>query len=229
MWDAVRQRAVGGPTNDRMAGLPWPFAIRAQAHAQARVRSASARVLRIADLDERLESENRATLFLGAEVGDHLVEHHECGKQNRGRSCPGFCLVKELRRAGLAKNECRAYVFESSVGEISEMKKCSCGMALCVGVCLCGVALVSAEAFEYSRPSGPACFSPPMYRDFGPPAGCDNDMSPHNRTVFMHSLGATGTSSIVLVSTPVVAYTARDAEDAAETNGPGFEVVVWKP
>ncbi len=105
------------------------------------------------------------------------------------------------------------------------MGYCNCLFA--VGICCCGLAIGSAELSEFKRPSAPACFSQSIYRDFGPPAGCDNDTSPHSRTVWMTSLTAS-TNTAIIVSSPLVAYTAHDAEDAAETSGPGFEITVFR-
>jgi hypothetical protein len=109
------------------------------------------------------------------------------------------------------------------------MRKCSCGLALGVGGCLCGLAITSGEAFEFKRPSAPAC-EVRLFRDFGPPAGCDDGTLPHNRMGWVTSVAAsTGTISpgALIAPVPLVAYTARDAEDAAETTGQGLLFTVW--
>jgi hypothetical protein len=107
------------------------------------------------------------------------------------------------------------------------MRKCKCGLLFAAGICSCGLAIASAETAEYRRPSAPACFSPPIFRDLGPPADCRNDTLPHNRMGWVTSVASTGTVSTVTALVPSVAYMARDAEDAAETNTPRFEVTFW--
>lgn len=113
------------------------------------------------------------------------------------------------------------------------MRNCSrCGLALGVGVCLCSLA--AAETHEFRGPSGPACSAAPTFRDFGPPAGCDGETLPHNRTGWLTSVaGATGSSvtsnGALFISGPLVASTARDAEDAAEATSPEFEVTMLGP
>ena len=79
---------------------------------------------------------------------------------------------------------------------------------------------------EYKHPSAPACFLPPPYTDFGPPADCDNPL-PHHRMSWVTSV-TVSSSSAMLVTVPIVGYEGRDAEDAAETPSPGFEVTVWR-
>jgi hypothetical protein len=108
------------------------------------------------------------------------------------------------------------------------MRNCKCGLLFAAGLCCCGLAIASAERAEYDRPSAPACSSPPIYRDFGPPAGCDNDMSPHNRMGWLTSV-ASSTSTVtspIFVTAPTVAYTFRDLEEAAAAYeyDLGFEV-----
>jgi hypothetical protein len=109
------------------------------------------------------------------------------------------------------------------------MRKCSrCGFIL--GVCFCGGAIVAGEVFDLGRPSAPAC-EVRLFGDFGPPAGCDDGTSPHNRTGWVTSVAAASSSTTLgvhswIYESPIVAFTARDAEDAAESPGPGFEVTL---
>jgi hypothetical protein len=110
-----------------------------------------------------------------------------------------------------------------------QMRNCNCRLFFAAGICSCGLAIAGAETAEYKRPSAPACFSPPIYRDFGPPAECENDTLPHNRMSWVTSVAASsGTSINVFAFVPTVAYTARDAEDGAETNDPGFAITLWR-
>jgi hypothetical protein len=110
------------------------------------------------------------------------------------------------------------------------MRTCNCGLLFfAASICSCGVAVANAETAEYKRPSAPACFSPPIYRDFGPPPGCDTDSSQHNRLSWVTSVAATtGATGMMVAYMPMVAYTARDAEDAAETNSPRYAVTDWR-
>jgi hypothetical protein len=64
------------------------------------------------------------------------------------------------------------------------------GLIVGAGLCGCGVAVLSGELFESKLPSAIVCSSPPIHRDFGPPAGCDNEPSPHNRMGWMISVAA---------------------------------------
>jgi hypothetical protein len=100
---------------------------------------------------------------------------------------------------------------------------CKCGVA--VGACLFCVA--ASEAVEFKRPSAPSCAGY-FFRDLGPPPGCGDDSMPHNRTGWVTSLAnSTGTVSSITVTLPMVAFTARDAEDGAEPTDQGFEVTFW--
>lgn len=107
-----------------------------------------------------------------------------------------------------------------------------CGLALGVGVCL--FCLGVGGTYEFKQPSDLACSSPGTYRDFGPPMGCNDGPSPHNRSGWVNTVGATGPSSstttgVLFTYVPLVAFTARDAEDAAEPTGPASEAVTLDP
>jgi hypothetical protein len=108
------------------------------------------------------------------------------------------------------------------------MRTCNCGLPFfAAGICFCGLALAYAETLEFYRPSAPAC----QYihvADLGPPAGCENDPSPHNRLSWFTSLAASsGTGAFV--SMPILTYSAYDAEYAAETTGRGFDLTTLSP
>ena len=111
------------------------------------------------------------------------------------------------------------------------MHKCKCGLAAAIGVCCCGAAIAADQLFEFKRPSDVACSSPPIYRDgdFGPPPGCSDGSLPHNRTVWITTVASSSSVSVshtIFMSLPLVT-TAKDAEDAAEATGPGFQVVAF--
>jgi hypothetical protein len=102
---------------------------------------------------------------------------------------------------------------------------CKCGVAFGVGACLFCVA--ASEAFEYKRPSASLCEGY-FFRDLGPPPGCGDDSMPHNRTGWVTSIAnSTGSISSITVTMPMVAFTARDAEDGADPTDQGFEVTAW--
>jgi hypothetical protein len=109
-----------------------------------------------------------------------------------------------------------------------------CGLALGVSACL--FCLGAGGAYEFKRPSDIACSSPPpAHYDFGPSPGCDDGTLPHNRPGWLNSyvVGATGPSSTVsgalFTYVPMVAFTAHDAEDAAEPTGRASVVVTLDP
>jgi hypothetical protein len=102
------------------------------------------------------------------------------------------------------------------------MQTCRCGLVLGVGVCLCGIAIAADHAFEFRRPSDMACTSPVTYRDLARLAGCDNSTLPHNRMGWFTSVAIASTTSTatyvnpIFLKVPLVAFTAKGAEDAAE-------------
>ena len=109
------------------------------------------------------------------------------------------------------------------------MSRCRCSLIVGAGLCGCGVAILSGGLFEFKLPSAIECASPPIYRDFGPPAGCDNERLPHSRTGWMTSVAAsTVTTTYAIFSfvlpAPTVAFTYKDAEDAAALYDRGVEV-----
>jgi hypothetical protein len=101
------------------------------------------------------------------------------------------------------------------------MRKCDYCLTLGVGGGLCGIAVLAGQAFEFGRPSDIACSSPPrVYRDFGPPPGCDDGKLPDNKSGWITSVASSAASvaptGAIFVNSPLVAFTARDAEDAAD-------------
>jgi hypothetical protein len=108
------------------------------------------------------------------------------------------------------------------------MRKCTCGLTLGVGVCLC--AIIGAETFEYQRPSAPKCEIRLVAGDFGPPPGCDDGSLAHNRMGWVTSVATssgTGISTSIFINSPLVASTYRDSEDAAAEYDRGLDVTFW--
>jgi hypothetical protein len=105
----------------------------------------------------------------------------------------------------------------------------NCGVTLGIGLCACGLALGSGEAFEFKRPSASACEVPYFFRDFGPPPGCDNETLPHNRMGWLTSVASTGsvTATGIGINPPLVAAAFRDLEDAANALDQMVEVSSW--
>ena len=104
------------------------------------------------------------------------------------------------------------------------MSTCSkCGLAFGIGAtCLCGFgAVVSGEAFELSRASDMACA---RHYELAPPLGCDEGPGSHNRLGWVNSVATASSTTVsgatfsggLFVDAPTVAFTAHDAEDAAE-------------
>lgn len=109
------------------------------------------------------------------------------------------------------------------------MPRCKYCLIAGAGLCACG--LFSGELFEFKLPSAIACSSPPIYSDFGPPAGCDNGSLPHSRMGWITSVAAsTGTYApsgamfSMVLRAPMVANTYRDLEDAAAFYDAGVEI-----
>lgn len=70
--------------------------------------------------------------------------------------------------------------------------------------------------------------------DLGQLPECDDGTLPHNRLGWVTSIASSGSSSLyagmfMFVDLPTVAFTAYDAEDAAEPAGSAFEVVTLGP
>jgi len=91
----------------------------------------------------------------------------------------------------------------------------TCRHCLAAGACVCLGAVFHSEAVDTHRLGVTLfCAQPPAARDFGPPADCSDEQSPHSRSNRFASLTIASSSSNQ--TAPLVAFTARDAEDAAE-------------
>lgn len=107
------------------------------------------------------------------------------------------------------------------LGKEFEMSNCSkCGLVL-GAICLCGGAIASGEAFEVSRPSDFVCVYQRTHNDFGPPPDCGEGPGSHSRFSWVTSVASTsstivGAGIFSFMDAPTVAFTAHDAEDAAE-------------
>ncbi len=107
------------------------------------------------------------------------------------------------------------------------MWKCSCSLGLCVGICVCGAAIINAEVVEFTRPSAAVCYIPAPYPDLVPLPGCDDPTLPHTRMGWLTTVAAstaTATGAAITVVPPIVTNTFRDSEDAAEAYDNGLVV-----
>jgi hypothetical protein len=92
----------------------------------------------------------------------------------------------------------------------------TCKVCLLAGVCAC-VAVVAASAAGEVHHSVVTlkCVTPPGERDFGPPEGCNDESSPHDRTIQFTSLGLTaGTGITTGIYLPARSYIAADSDEA---------------
>lgn len=104
---------------------------------------------------------------------------------------------------------------------ITLIRICRCGLVFAAGICACGAALGIDHTFEASRPSDMTCIQSEVGHDLALPLGCDDNSSPHNRTGWYYSLATASSSSSMtgvgmFWNAPTVAFTAIDAEAAAE-------------